>query len=155
MEFDQAIADQICERIATSTRSLRTICADEEMPSVATILKWLSLYPSFTAQYATAKELQIEALMDETLDIADDGTNDYMQRQNYDGAEIGWHVNGEAMARSRLRIDTRKWMAAHLKPKKYGDAIKVDQNITAAPDLMSLLDRVATSGGRLAHDAEE
>lgn len=149
MQFDQAIADHLCERIVTSTDSLRTICEDEGMPSVSLILKWLSLYPSFEAQYAKSKEQQIEALVSETLDIADDGRNDYMERLNFDGSQPGWHLNGEALARSRLRIDTRKWLAGKLKPKKYGEKIEVDQKVSASDPLMSLLTRIAENGQRL------
>lgn len=32
-------------------------------------------------------------------------------------------VNHEQIARSRLRVDARKWAAAKLAPKKYGDRI--------------------------------
>jgi hypothetical protein len=30
-------------------------------------------------------------------------------------------LNGEHVQRSRLRIESRKWLAAKLKPKKYGE----------------------------------
>lgn len=33
--------------------------------------------------------------------------------------------NGDAVQRSKLRVDARKWVAAKLKPKKYGDKIDV------------------------------
>ncbi len=38
----------------------------------------------------------------------------------------GYKLNGEHVQRSRLRIDTRKWLAGKLKPKKYGDRINLD-----------------------------
>jgi len=59
---------------------------------------------------------------DEILDIADDAANDWMQRSENKGG--GYEINGEHVTRSRLRIDSRKWIASKLKPKKYGDKIE-------------------------------
>lgn len=60
------------------------------------------------------------------MDIADDGSNDWMERFNKDGESIGWVVNGEAVQRSKLRVDARKWALSKLLPKKYGDKIDVN-----------------------------
>jgi hypothetical protein len=60
-----------------------------------------------------AREAQADAIFDECLDIADDGSNDFMGEDE--------KYNGDAVARSKLRVDTRKWMAGKLAPKKYGD----------------------------------
>ena len=127
--FKQEIADDICERIADG-ESLRAICSEEEMPNKSTVLKWLIKNPDFASQYALAREEQAEALFDEVIDIADDGRNDWMAKQTPDGDNVGWLENGEAIRRSQMRIDARKWMAGKLKPKKYGD--KLDLNHTGA-----------------------
>ena len=55
------------------------------------------------------------------LDIADDACNDWMERLGEDGQPIGYQLNGDHIQRSRLRIETRKWLATKLQPKKYGD----------------------------------
>jgi hypothetical protein len=47
-----------------------------------------------------------------------------MERLDDDGKPIGWQLNGEHLQRSRLRVDTRKWIASKLKPKKYGDKVE-------------------------------
>jgi hypothetical protein len=62
-------------------------------------------------------------MSEEVLDIADDGTNDYVERLGKDGEPAGYQINGEAIQRSRLRVDTRKWLMAKFKPKKYGEKI--------------------------------
>lgn len=123
-EFAQAKADLICERIADG-ESLRSICFDEEMPSKSTVCRWLGEYPSFQDQYARAREIQADSLFDEIIDIADDGSNDWMERKNSDGENVGWQENGEALRRSVLRVDARKWMAGKLRPKKYGEKLDV------------------------------
>jgi hypothetical protein len=91
------------------------------MPNKATVFRWLAANPSFSDQYARAREAQADSLADEMLDIADDGSNDWMEVKDREGAIMGWRENGEAMRRSQLRIDARKWLAGKLRPKKYGD----------------------------------
>lgn len=112
--FTQEIADTICEKLMEPL-SLRKICLSEDMPSGTTVFRWLSdeRYSSFREQYARAREAQADALFDECLDIADDGANDWMGEDD--------KYNGDAVQRSKLRIDTRKWMAGKLRPKVYGD----------------------------------
>lgn len=122
MEMTEEIVSAICERLALG-ESLRSICADPLLPSQPTVFKWLANSPEFALRYARAREAQADAIFDEILDIADDGSNDWMEARDKDGAFIGWKENGEALQRSRLRIDARKWMAAKLKPTKYGEKI--------------------------------
>jgi hypothetical protein len=93
------------------------------MPCVATIFNWLRTQEGFLEQYEKAKEMQADSLAEDILDIADDGSNDWMERHDKEGENIGWQLNGEHVQRSRLRIDSRKWIASKLKAKKYGDKI--------------------------------
>lgn len=60
-------------------------------------------------------------MADELLDIADDGSNDWMEREGGADGQAGYAVNGEVLARSRLRVDTRKWIVCKMLPKVYGD----------------------------------
>lgn len=124
----------ICERIANG-ESLRAICDDEGMPATSTVFLWLADDATFSEQYARAREAQADAVFDDILSIADDGRNDWMERKNADGQNIGWQENGEAIRRSQLRIDARKWMAGKLKPKKYGE--KLDLNLSGTVGAMS------------------
>lgn len=122
-EYTQEIADLFCELIANGD-SLRTACAAKNMPSPATIFKWMRENDIFLKQYEKATQERTEAMAEELLDIVDDGSNDYMVKTGKDGSE-SWVLNGENIQRSRLRADTRKWLMAKMKPKKYGDKIDV------------------------------
>jgi len=124
--FTQELADTICERIADG-ESLRTICINEDMPNKATVFRWLAAKPEFSDQYARAREIQADTIFDEMIDIADDASNDWMERRNGDGENIGWQMNGDHVRRSQLRIDARKWIAGKLRPKVYGDKIVQEQ----------------------------
>ncbi|MER8567609.1 terminase small subunit protein [Mesorhizobium sp. M0924] len=121
--FTQEIADTICEKLADG-KSLRSICEAEDMPDRTTVFNWL-LKPEraeFFDQYARARELQADTHVDEMPDIADDSRNDYMTKVNGDGS-TSEALNSENIQRARLRIDTRKWIAARMRPKKYGDKV--------------------------------
>lgn len=147
-EFTQEIGDAICDQIADGV-SLRTICTAENMPGKSTVFRWLGSFPAFRDQYARAREAQADTLADELLDIADDGDNDWMERKGEDGQSLGWRENGEAIQRSRLRVDTRKWIASKLKPKKYGERLELAGGLTnrnAEEMEESDLERIAAGG---------
>jgi hypothetical protein len=122
-EFSQEVFDRICERISDG-ESLRTICADEDMPSKTTVFRWLAGNKTLSDQYARARDAQADAIFDEILDIADTAVNDWMEAHGQDDA--GWRANGENIQRSRLRIDARKWMAGKLRPKVYGEKLELN-----------------------------
>lgn len=111
-DYSPEIADVICDRLIEG-ESLRKICLSDDMPNASTICRWLAQREEFRKQYVHAREAQADTLADEILDIADDGSNDYMgEDKTYDG---------DAVARSRLRVDARKWYAGKMRPKVYGD----------------------------------
>ncbi|ELY3709794.1 DNA packaging protein [Cronobacter sakazakii] len=128
-DYTEELAEIICLRLAEG-ESLRSVCRDEGMPSKQTVLRWLARNESFRAQYVRAKEEGAEAIAEELFDIADDGSNDWMEKLDKDGEAIGYQLNGEHVQRSKLRIDTRKWYLSKILPKKYGDRIQHDQSIT-------------------------
>jgi hypothetical protein len=113
------LAAEICRRLMGG-ESLRTICLDDHMPRRETVFNWLHAHQSFFNQYAQAREAQADTIFDECLDIADDGSNDWMEKQTRSGGVIDV-VNHEHISRSKLRVDTRLAMAKRLAPKKYGD----------------------------------
>ena len=116
--YTPELAAQICEQLSLGL-SLRSVCRRDDMPCIATVFLWFQKHTEFSEQYDKAKEQSAEAHAEDMLDIADDGTNDWMDRN--DPENPGYKFNGEHVQRSRLRVDTRKWIASKLKPKKYGD----------------------------------
>lgn len=106
-EFTQEVADAICERLAGG-ESLRSICADEDMPSRSGVLKWLSCgdHPAFVVQYARAREMAADSDAD---DIA------HYSRQAASG-DI-------EPAAATAAINGLKWSAGKRAPKKYGEKL--------------------------------
>jgi len=118
--YTEEIANEICERLAAG-QSLNEICRDDHMPAESTVRNWaVDDKHSFFAKYARAREVQADFHADELLAISDDGSNDWMARQGKDDAP-GYVLNGEHVQRSRLRVDTRKWLMARMAPRKYGE----------------------------------
>lgn len=119
------IADMICDRIAKG-ESLARITTPKNMPQPSTVYKWLSEIPEFSDKYDKAKQECAELYAEQILEIADEGVNDFNEKLDPDGNIIGWQVNKEHVQRSRLRVDARKWVAAKLKPKKFGERVQQD-----------------------------
>jgi hypothetical protein len=125
-EQRQEIINAVCDRMAGG-ESLTSICKkNPEIPPFQTVLNWVRTDNDFYEQYARARQAQADALFSEIQDIADEVQNDSYIDQN--GVE---RTNHEVVARSKLRIDARKWMAGKLRPKAYGD--KIDINLPPVP----------------------
>lgn len=139
-KYTEALAERICEMIASGS-SLRTVAKTEGMPMVATMFSWMRQHPEFLKQYEQAKQEQADALAEDMLDIADDGTNDWMEVHDKDGNSVGYKLNGEHVQRSKLRIETRKWIAERMKPKKYGAKVDVAHGMT--DPMAALLSRMS------------
>lgn len=147
MLYDEEVGNYICERFATEPVSLKTILIGvaetygaERTPGVTTFFKWLDNDEQFAKNYTRAKEYQGELFAEDVVEIADDGRNDWMERLAFDGANKGWEINGEAVARSRIRIDARKWVASKLLPKKYGEKLEVDGHTALTVQILRLAD---------------
>ena len=128
--YSLELSDLICSRLSDG-ESMRSICRDEDMPAKTTMFRWLREDLEFRNQYNVAKEESAESLADEMVFIAD---NEVSQPVMVDGLPLMvddkpvMTIDNVAVAHAKLRIDTRKWAASKLKPKKYGE--KIQQEIT-------------------------
>lgn len=123
-DYTPELATAICDRLAVG-ESLRGICALDGMPDKATVFRWIARHEAFRDQYARAREAQADYLADEIIEIADDGSGDYIEKPlGDDGATVSV-VDHEHISRSKLRVDARKWFAAKVAPKKYGDRVSL------------------------------
>lgn len=124
-KLTKPLGRKICQLLCEGS-TLRQI---EEHPEIielggaskSTILRWQyeegTIYEWFQDQYARALDIRSALWDEECIEIADDGTNDYYLREGKDGEQY-WAVDHEHIQRSRVRIDTRKWAAAHQRAKK-------------------------------------
>ena len=137
-QYTPAIARKICERIMR-LESLKQICKDQRMPSMMTVTRWLAdpRLADFREMYYYARRVAAELRVDEIFEIADDTSDDWQEQTDRDGNFIKMVPNNEAIQRSRVRIDTRKWFAAKMVPRIYGERIEHDHDVTG--DLAELL----------------
>jgi hypothetical protein len=128
-------ADELCTWIAQGN-SLRSFCKIHGMEA-QTVYRWMRERPDFQQRYARAHEDRADSLADEMCDIADEVAAN--------GGSI------EAVQAARLRIDTRKWIAAKLRPGRWGEvqAPKAQTAVTFKIGL-PLMDR---GGGGITIDA--
>lgn len=120
--FTQELADEICNRIAEG-EPLRQICRDEHLPAWRTVHDWVRENSEFAAAYAKARLIGVEAIEQDMLNIADDGTNDWMEKFNDKGMPAGWTLNGEHVQRSKLRIETRLKLLKVWDPARHAEKL--------------------------------
>ena len=95
--------------------SLRSVLKLEGMPNKNTVYKWLENDETKKERYARATYERADTIFEEILQIADDSTLDVVK------SEQGEKINSEFVARSKLKVDARKWVVSKMHPTKYGD----------------------------------
>jgi hypothetical protein len=93
----------ICSQVAEG-KSLRSICRQEDMPATSSVFLWLHDYPEFSEHYAKAKSSSADAFFEDIVELADKVLNGQYEPQA-----------------ARVALDAKKWAAAKLKPKVYGE----------------------------------
>lgn len=114
--FDANMAAEICGRLSAG-ESLAAICRDPLMPVQTTVYRWIATIPEFQQLYACAREDQAETLADQIQDLADEQPAQVVDDKGIARVDNGW------VTWQKNRVDARKWVAAKLKPKKYGDKV--------------------------------
>lgn len=123
MEYSPELAAEICRLMADEGCSIRQICQRDDMPARSSVHKWLIEHEDFADQYARAREVMLESMAEEILDIADDTSGDTVKDEyGKERADTEW------ISRSRLRVDSRKWLLSKLLPKKYGEKAQVEHS---------------------------
>ena len=111
--------DAILERIASGESLRKAARAESVAPS--TVLLWVDTDSAFSEQYARAREIGYRLLADEIIDISDEV--EVQPVTSPDGEVVEVRLDATAVARNRLRVDSRKWMLAKMLPKIYGDKV--------------------------------
>lgn len=129
-KYSKELGSEICREVAANTDGLRKLCADNpHWPPEKTINHWRLDFPEFRLQYETAKREQAELLAQEIQEIADFSACDILIKYDRDGNPYEVE-NKEYIARSRLRVDARKWIACKLLPKVYGEKQEHTHDVT-------------------------
>lgn len=127
--YSNALANDICTRLGLG-QSLRKICLDEDMPSLRSVMGWLTTKPDFLQQYTRAREIQAETQFDELIDIVDQPP-ELAHVVGKDGEVIEVKFDSSYVAWMKLRVDTRKWTAARMAPRKYAEYRQPEEKVDA------------------------
>ncbi len=128
--YSKELGDYICEQLMHG-RSLTSILKnDPDMPTMPTIYNWLNknskcFEEHFLDAYINAREIQAQVFADEIKDIADDGSNDTYEVYNEKTKKVEKKIDYDNIKRSQLRVESRKWLAAHLLPRKFSDKMQI------------------------------
>jgi hypothetical protein len=136
----QKVMSQLCDLLSCSHKSLAT-CLNEVNETLklkvapTMIYDWMIEDTELANRYARAKQEQADFLVEEMLAISDDDSQDaiFVEVDDKSGKSAKMICNNEFIQRSRLRVDTRKWIASKLKPKKYGDKLEIETSDDGHP----------------------
>lgn len=127
--YTPQLADEIVERIQ-SGETLLAIVSEDRMPEYSTVVFWSeegthiqATADGFPAKYARARLIRNKRMAEELEHIADDARNDWMDRVVSADGDTVRVVDHEHVMRSKLRVDTRKWLLSKLLPHDYGDRV--------------------------------
>lgn len=134
--YTAELRDTICSRLAAG-KTLRAVCRMDDMPDRETIYHWIYknigvvkdeqgkvIEEGFFDHYTRAREIGLDEIADETLEIADDGTNDFVEVETpgKNGAppKVKILFDKEHVQRSKLRVESRHRYLENMAPRKYG-----------------------------------
>lgn len=138
---------EICDRLAKG-ETLASICRDMHMPDRTTVFDWSKADETISQRIARAREAGFDAIAEQCLEIADDGSGDFKPI----AALAGEDGNGpkafdsEHVQRAKLRVETRLKLLAKWDPKRYGDKQQVEHS--GAIDVASILSARKRSNGQ-------
>ena len=112
IEYTAELGNTICGRLVDD-ESLRSICAEPGMPAVATVASWISNNEEFRDMYARARKFQADCISDDTIDLADAVSTQWVEKVRADGRVVRG-PDRKNLPRCRLRIEVRQWVAKEL-----------------------------------------
>ncbi len=122
IKYSIQLVDEICRRVAGG-EMLKAICEDKAMPTFQVVQGWFDepLMKEFHDAYLNAVKLRDKAFEDEIVMIADDSSNDYVEKINSKTGETFRVLDPEALTRSKMRIDARLRIMKANNPARWGD----------------------------------
>ncbi len=115
-KYTPELADKICEIIATHPMGYPKLYEMyPELPDATTMRVWRRKHDYFSTKYLEAKSFQAMILVEEIDDLIPHEINYFVDDRGQ--TRIDAPSAGLAIA----KINNRKWMAARLAPRVYGD----------------------------------
>jgi hypothetical protein len=132
-KYTPELGDYVCEIIASHCVGLNTLVTlYDDFPGSSTIYIWHTKYPEFREKYLKAKALQALLRVQENDDLLDCPLliiKDANGQEKVDPASASMRI---------ARANSRRWDAARLAPRIYGD--KIETNDTHAIESQKALE---------------
>ena len=143
--YTEKLGKEICRRLCDGL-TLEQICRDDDMPNRTTIYNWRLDDGPFLTMYRRARLIQTEIFEDQILAVAHDGSNDWYDVESESGVAIA-KPDRENVNRSKLRVDTMKWVMSKRDPKQYGDRQALELHGEGGGALRIVIEDVADNDG--------
>lgn len=126
--FTPELSEKILKRVVDG-ESIRSICRDDDMPSLSAFFRWIVEKPDFKEQYDHATDVRAETIFEEALEIADTVLMGEKVKTSGEGDTLKVETQtGDMVDRARLKVDTRKWFLSKLKPKRFGERLDLNHS---------------------------
>lgn len=113
--YTPELATFVCKMIATHGCGLKKLeKMYEDFPHSSTIYAWLYDHPEFSSQYFDARKLQATVLADSMLDFED-------EIKTYEDQYGNERIDAGVLGKAKLSFEIRKWHAAKMAPRMFGD----------------------------------
>jgi len=117
--YNAKVATEICNRIADGV-PLRQICRDLNI-AWRTVYEWREARPEFSARFARARDMGMDAILEEALEIANTPLPGKEVTKDRFGTSI---KTSDMLGHRKLQIETRLKLLAKWNPTKYGDKVE-------------------------------
>lgn len=124
-KYTEELAIKICEKISTHTcgyNTLRQIYP--EFPDTSVLYEWKIKFPFFATKYFEAKKVQSELMLHEMDEMIPGNIGTYIDDHGNE------RIDSPCASLVIAKLNNRKWMAARLLPKIYGDAKQMEELAT-------------------------
>jgi hypothetical protein len=129
------IEAEILARMSTG-EPLAVICrsAPDRFPHPTTWNDWCAADPELKIRHGRARDAGYDSIAQDCMSIADSNIDDV-----YCAADGEERTNSDVIQRAKLRVETRLKLLAKWDPRRYGDKIAVDQQISGSMDLKIII----------------
>jgi hypothetical protein len=109
----------------------------DELPDPSSIILWRQKYPEFSLKYLQAKNLQSQMLVEQIDDMIPD------KIKYYTDANGDERIDAPSASLLIAKINNRKWTAARLAPRTYGNQQAEAQQDSTQDAITKIRDIVA------------
>ena len=139
LELTTELTDQICQELMNG-QPLTRICSKKELPSLATINRWIAKHPSFAKQITNARRVGTQYYLDKMIE----------ELETMSAKDVGI---------VREKLHHYRWLSSKLLPNLYGDKQEVIQDTKVTiewkkPDMIDVSSVDSSQKNGLAHVKE-